>query len=80
MLVRKLENDVRTASDGRQAIEVAEQFCPQVVLMDIGMPHMNGMDAARHIRQQPWGEGMKLVALTGLGPRGGPDANAGGGL
>jgi PAS domain S-box-containing protein len=67
MLVRKLGNDVRTASDGRQAIEVAEQFRPQVVLMDIGMPHMNGMDAARHIRPQPWGEGMKLVALTGWG-------------
>lgn len=67
MVVKTLGNDVRTANDGQQAIEVAAEFLPDVVLMDIGMPKMNGYEAARHIRQQPWSEKMVLVALTGWG-------------
>lgn len=67
MSVRILGNDVRKASDGKEGIEVAAEFRPDVVLMDLGMPKMNGYDAARHIRQQPWGKNILLVALSGWG-------------
>lgn len=66
-VVKMLGNEVRTAGDGQQGIEVAAEFLPNVILMDLGMPKMNGYQAARHIRQQPWGEKMMLVALTGWG-------------
>ena len=66
-VIKMMGNEVRTANDGQQAIEVAAEFLPDVVLMDIGMPKMNGYEAAQHIRQQPWGEKMILVALTGWG-------------
>lgn len=67
MVVRMLGNEVQTAGDGQEAVERAAVFQPDVVLMDLGMPRMNGYQAARHIRQQPWGEAMVLVALTGWG-------------
>lgn len=67
MVVKMLGNEVRTAHDGQQAVEVAAEFLPDVVLMDLGMPKMNGYEAARHIREQPWGRDMLLVALTGWG-------------
>jgi two-component system, chemotaxis family, CheB/CheR fusion protein len=66
-LVSSIGHEARIAHDGVEAIELADQFRPEVVLMDIGMPNMNGYDAARHIRLQTWGEAMKLVALTGWG-------------
>ena len=66
-VVEMMGNEVCTAYDGQQAIEVAAEFLPDVVLMDIGMPKKNGYEAARHIRRQPWGEKMMLVALTGWG-------------
>ena len=40
---------------------------PDIVLLDIGMPKMNGYDVCRHIRQQPWGQDTLLVAVTGWG-------------
>ncbi len=67
MVVKMLGNEVRKAHDGQEGIEVAHEFRPDVILMDIGMPKMNGYEAARHIRQQPWSSGMMLVALTGWG-------------
>lgn len=67
MSVKMLGNEVRTAGDGQEAIEIAADFQPDVVLMDIGMPRMNGYEAARYIRQQPWGQKMFLIALTGWG-------------
>ena len=60
-------NEVRTVHDGEQAVEEAAAFRPDVILLDIGMPRLNGYDAARRIREQRWGEGMVLVALTGWG-------------
>jgi PAS domain S-box-containing protein len=60
-------HDVQTAIDGVQAVEKAEQMRPDVVVLDIGMPRLNGYDAARRIRQMPWGAGMILVAVTGWG-------------
>ncbi len=67
IVVKILGCDVKTAGDGREAIEVAAEFLPDIVLMDIGMPRMNGYEAAKHIREQPWGKDMLLVALTGWG-------------
>jgi CheY-like chemotaxis protein len=70
MLARMLKlmgNATRAGHDGLQAIDAAAEFRPDVVLMDIGMPGMNGFDAALRIREQPWGRDMVLVALTGWG-------------
>ena len=67
MLLRLKGNDIRTAHDGLEAVEVAETFRPELVLLDIGLPKLNGYDVARRIRQQPWGRDVILVALTGWG-------------
>jgi PAS domain S-box-containing protein len=66
-LLEILGNEVHTAGDGQEAVEVAGAFRPDVVLLDIGMPRLNGYQAARLIREQPWGRDMVLVALTGWG-------------
>jgi len=66
-LCQKLGNDVRKASDGLQAIQEAADFHPQVVLMDVNMPVMDGCEAARRMRAEPWGETITLVAVTGNG-------------
>jgi signal transduction histidine kinase len=60
-------HEVFKAEDGSDALETAERFRPDVALLDIGMPRANGYEVARHIRGQPWGRGMVLIALTGWG-------------
>jgi signal transduction histidine kinase len=67
MLLELGGDEVRTAYDGLAAVEAAAQFRPEAVLMDIGMPMLNGYDAARRIREQPWGRDVLLIALTGWG-------------
>jgi CheY-like chemotaxis protein len=67
MMLQIMGNEVRTGHDGFAAIELAEQFRPQVVLMDIGMPKLNGHEATRRIREQPWGQDVAVIALTGWG-------------
>ncbi|HEX5761190.1 MAG TPA: PAS domain S-box protein [Thermoanaerobaculia bacterium] len=67
MMLRLRGNEVRTAHDGIEAVELAEGFRPQVVLMDIGMPRLSGYEATRRIREQPWGRDMAIIALTGWG-------------
>jgi CheY-like chemotaxis protein len=69
LMVKMFDHEVRIAHDGEEAIQTAAEFLPEVILMDIGMPRMNGYDAARSIRQQSWGQSMTLVALTGWGKR-----------
>ncbi len=59
--------DVTTVYDGVAAVATAATLQPEIVVMDIGMPGMDGYDAARLIRQQPGGAGMVLIALTGWG-------------
>jgi CheY-like chemotaxis protein len=66
-LLRLKGNDVRIAHDGLAAVNAAEAFRPELVLLDIGQPGLNGYDVARRIRQQPWGRDVILVALTGWG-------------
>jgi CheY-like chemotaxis protein len=67
MLLKVMGNEVSTAYDGEQAVQVAGASKPDVVLLDIGMPKLNGYDACRRIREQSWGTGMFLIALTGWG-------------
>lgn len=66
-MLRLLGHEVATAHDGASAVDTAEAFRPEVVLMDIGMPGMNGLDATRAIRRRAWGRGVTIVALTGWG-------------
>lgn len=56
-----------TAHSGAQALVAGAQLLPDVVLMDIGMPLMSGHEACRRMRQQPWGQAIRIIALTGLG-------------
>jgi len=67
MLLTLSGNETYLAFDGVEAVGAAAKLRPDVVLMDIGMPRLNGYGAARQIREQPWGTGITLVALTGLG-------------
>ncbi|MEP7271439.1 MAG: ATP-binding protein, partial [Acidobacteriota bacterium] len=60
-------NETHIAYDGLEAVEAAEVFRPDVILLDIGLPKLNGYDAARRIRAETWGKSMVLVALTGWG-------------
>jgi two-component system CheB/CheR fusion protein len=70
LLLGSLGYEVRTAGDGLAGLEAARDFLPEVALLDIGMPVMNGYDLARRIREQPWGQGMVLIAVTGWGQAG----------
>jgi CheY-like chemotaxis protein len=65
MFLKLLGHEVCTASDGQEGIEAAAKFLPNVVLMDIGMPRMNGYEAAQYIREQSWGQRILLIAVTG---------------
>jgi PAS domain S-box-containing protein len=67
MLLQVMGNDTRTAYDGQQGVDVAEEFRPDVVLLDIGLPKLNGHAACRHIREQEWGKSTVLIAVTGWG-------------
>lgn len=60
-------HEVYTAANGAIALESAEQNRPEVALLDIGMPKLDGYEVARRIRAQPWGQHITLVALTGWG-------------
>lgn len=66
-LLKMLGNDVWIAHDGLDAIDVVAEFQPQFVLLDIGMPKLNGYETCRQIRRKPWGQAMVLIALTGWG-------------
>ncbi|MGQ9424489.1 hybrid sensor histidine kinase/response regulator [Gilvimarinus sp. F26214L] len=66
-MLELLGNETQTAQDGLEALGIAASFRPDVALLDIGMPKLNGYDVARRIREHRWGEHMCLVALTGWG-------------
>jgi PAS domain S-box-containing protein len=59
--------DARVAFDGPSALDLAEEFRPEVLLLDLGLPEMDGYDVARSIRRRPWGAEVMIIALTGWG-------------
>jgi PAS domain S-box-containing protein len=67
MLLQLSGNEIYTTHDGAGALEAAEQHRPEVILLDIGLPTMNGYEVCRRIRQQTWGKQIVLIALTGWG-------------
>jgi PAS domain S-box-containing protein len=62
-------HDVSTAYDGEAGLQAAESLRPHLILLDIGMPKMDGYEVCRRIREQPWGRDLVLIALTGWGQR-----------
>ncbi|MGE5152843.1 MAG: PAS domain S-box protein [Bdellovibrio bacteriovorus] len=67
LLLELTGHRVERAYDGLEAVEAAERYRPDLVLLDIGMPKLDGYEACRRIRGQPWGRHMLIVALTGWG-------------
>jgi two-component system CheB/CheR fusion protein len=67
MLLEAEGHQVSAAHDGAGAMQLAQALQPDFVLLDIGMPRIDGYDVARQIRSQSWGRQMRLVAITGWG-------------
>lgn len=67
VMLELMGNETHSAHDGLAAVEAAEAFRPDLILLDIGLPKLNGYDACRRIRDQPWSQGMVIVAITGWG-------------
>ncbi len=67
MLLKVLGNEIHTAHDGLQGVEMAESFKPDAIVLDIGLPQLNGYEVCRRIRAQPWGKQILIVAATGWG-------------
>ncbi len=67
MLLKESGNEVRTAHDGPIAIKIASEYIPDVILLDIGLPGLNGYEVAKQIRKLPTLKNVVLVALTGYG-------------
>ena len=67
MMLKLMGHDTHLAHDGLAAVQAASDFRPQIILLDIGLPKLNGYDACRRIRQQSWSDCMLIVALTGWG-------------
>jgi len=67
MLFKTLGCEVAVANDGIKAIELAASFQPEIVMLDLSMPRMDGYETCRRIRQQPGGKNIVLLAVTGLG-------------
>jgi CheY-like chemotaxis protein len=67
MMLSMMGHETRTAHDGESAVSHAEEFLPDVVLLDIGLPKLNGYEVAQRIRGSSWGTAMFLIAVTGWG-------------
>lgn len=70
MIFELLGHEVRVAYDGLEAVAAVSEFNPDMVLMDIGMPNLNGYDATRRIREQLHGRPLTIIAVTGWGQEG----------
>jgi CheY-like chemotaxis protein/two-component sensor histidine kinase len=70
LLLRITGHNARAAYDGLEAVQLAESFQPHVVVLDIGMPRLNGYQAAERMREQSWSKGATFIAVTGWGQEG----------
>ena len=67
MILKKIGHTVAVANDGEHAVAMAESFRPDVILMDIGMPRMNGYEACATIRKTEHGKRIHIIAVSGWG-------------
>ena len=67
LMLRMEGHEVHCASDGEEALHLAGLRRPEIVVLDVGMPKLDGCEVARRIRAEAWGRGAVLVALTGWG-------------
>jgi CheY-like chemotaxis protein len=67
LLLENMGNEIRIAYDGQDGVDLALEYKPDVVLLDIGLPTLNGYEACRLIREQSWGKSVVLIASTGWG-------------
>lgn len=67
MILKKQGHEVQVAHNGEEALDLGKGFAPQVVIMDIGMPKMNGYEACALMRKTTWGRTARIVALSGWG-------------
>jgi CheY-like chemotaxis protein/two-component sensor histidine kinase len=67
MMLKLLGHEVHTAYDGKEAVAAAQSYRPDVAVLDLGMPKLNGYEVCRHIREQEWGKRICLIALSGWG-------------
>ena len=65
LLLQAKGHDTRVAVDGEEALELADEFRPNCVVLDLGLPGIDGYEVARRLRDRPYGESLILVALTG---------------
>lgn len=65
MALTSMGNEVRTATDGAEALQIAKEFRPHAVALDVSLPTMSGLDVVRQLRQETWGEKITAIALTG---------------
>lgn len=67
MLLSFSGHEVRIAHDGAEALSVVREFRPDFAFLDIGMPGLTGYEVAQAVRAESWGQGIKLIAVTGWG-------------
>ena len=67
MLLQRTGHDLAVAHSGREALKKGSELRPQVIILDIGMPEMDGYETCRRIRETDWGRSARIVALTGWG-------------
>jgi CheY-like chemotaxis protein len=65
LLLRLLGHEVEIARDGLETVAVAERYRPEIILLDITMPKLDGYEACRRIREYHWGKSILIFALTG---------------
>ena len=65
MLFQMMGHEVRAAHNGLAAVDLAEAFRPDLIVLDIGMPGLDGYEVCRRIRQHSWGRAAVIAALTG---------------
>ena len=67
MLLEAVGYETRTAYNGSSALELARRWHPEAIFLDVSMPLLNGDEVCRRVREEPWGRGVLIAAVTGLG-------------